>query len=119
MTQNNPLQTDILEMFGTDLSSVCTINIVGRILSGNAIGESIAGVQCQNGRDMQSHGRNDDIYVKGVVPTLLGLYLIWLMVFLTKSTASEAVLLDFQLPAINRLFRENSCLNREVLNISN
>ena len=40
-----------------------------------------------------------------------------LIVFLTKSRASEYVLLDFQLPAIILLFLENSCLRREVLNI--
>lgn len=39
---------------------------------------------------------------------MLGLNLMFWMVFLTKLTAYEAVKLDFQLPAIMRLFLENS-----------
>jgi len=66
VTQNHPFQTHVLEMFGTDLPSVCAVSVVRTVLGSNSVGKSIAGVQGQDGRDMESHRGNDNIYGEGI-----------------------------------------------------
>ncbi len=80
------------------------MTVVGSVLGSNAVGKLIARVESENLWDMKGDGGDDDVWISGWVPTLSGLYLRVLMVFLTKSMASDCDLLDFQLPAIMRLF---------------
>lgn len=108
MAKNDPLQSNIFEVFGTDFSSICSMSIVGSILSCNLIRKLVARVECQDLRNMKWNRGDDNVYMIWWVPTFSGLYLRLLMVFLTKSTASLWVLFDFQLPAIIRLLREKA-----------
>lgn len=81
------------------------MTVVRCILSSHFVGQLIAGIKGKDLRDVKSDRCDDDIFVYLFLPTLSGLYLRVLIVFLTKSMASDWVLLDFQLPAIIRLLR--------------
>jgi hypothetical protein len=52
MSEDDPLQTNILEVLGTDLSSVGSISIIGGILGCNSIGKFVSRVECKDLRDV-------------------------------------------------------------------
>ena len=63
MAENDPLKSDILQVLGTDLSSVGAECVIGGVLSGNLVGQLIAGVECQDLRDMDGDGRDNDVCI--------------------------------------------------------
>lgn len=104
-------------MFGTNFSSVGAQSVVGAVLGCDSVFKLVVGVEGEDGGDVEGDWSDDDIWVRGLVPTLLGLNLMFWTVFLTKLTASWAVKLDFQLPAIIRLFLENRLVKQRLPNI--
>lgn len=61
MSKDDPLETNISEVLGTDLSGVCSEAIVGAILSSNPIVELLIRIECEYRRDVQGDRRDDNI----------------------------------------------------------
>lgn len=61
MAENDPLESDVLQVLGTDLSSVGTEGVIGGVLCCNLIGQFIAWIESQDLRDMDGDGRDNDI----------------------------------------------------------
>ena len=118
MSQNDPFESDIFEMFGADLSGVGSQIVVGAVLGGDLVLELLVVVEGEDGGDVEEDGGDDDVCVGEGLPTLLGLNWMLLTVLLTKLRASAWVKLDFQLPAIILLFLENRKANLLAIMIS-
>jgi len=61
VTQNDPFQTYIFKMFGTDFPCICTIAVVGTVLSCDPVVEFVSRIECENAWDMKRDRGDNDI----------------------------------------------------------
>ena len=117
VSQNNPFESSILQVFWWDFSCVSTIPKVGRVLSSDL--DVMIFVELLDKGNLHEDWCNDDIWnQRKQVPTLLALWLSLLTTVSMRAWVSLTPLLDFQFPPINLLFLEKRFLKRRVLNIS-